>query len=111
MSMALCDIIPIMDLIQEMKDWHIPVICSKPYVYCKVFEDNAGALELARARLPKLHPHTKHINVCYHHLHEHVRKRLIKIFPVGTSNQITDMLTKALPQNNFVCHCVHLCGK
>ncbi len=40
MSMALCDLIPIMDLIQEMKDWHIPVICSKPYIYCKVFKDN-----------------------------------------------------------------------
>jgi hypothetical protein len=33
MSMALCDVIPIMDLIQEMKDRHIPVICSKPYFY------------------------------------------------------------------------------
>jgi hypothetical protein len=45
MSMALHDIIPIMDLIQEMKDHCIPVICSKPYVYCKVFEDSAGILE------------------------------------------------------------------
>ncbi len=70
MSMTLCNVIPIMDLIQEMKDRHIPVICSKPYVYCNVFEDNAGAMELAR--LPKLHPHTKHINVCYHHFREHV---------------------------------------
>ncbi len=92
-----------------MKDWHIPVICSKPYVYCKVFEDNAGALELAR--LPKLHPCTKHINVCYHHFREHVHKGLIKVFPVGTSDQIADMLTKALPQNNFVCHDIHLCRK
>jgi hypothetical protein len=40
MPMALCDLIPIMDLIQEMKNWHIPVICSKPYIYCKVFKDN-----------------------------------------------------------------------
>jgi hypothetical protein len=80
MSMAFCDIIPIMDLIQEMKDRHIPVICSKPYIYCKVFKDNAGALELAR--IPKLCPRTKHINVCHHHFHEHVRKGLIKIFPV-----------------------------
>ncbi len=107
--MALRDIIPIMDLIQEMKDPHIPVICSKPYVHCKVFEDNADVLELAR--LPKLHPHTKHIHVCYHHFCEHVRKGLIKMFSVGTSNQIADLLTKALAQNNFVHHCVHLCGK
>ncbi len=58
MSMALCDIIPIMDLIQEKKDQHIPFICSNLYVYYKVFEDNAGALELVR--LPMLHPRTKH---------------------------------------------------
>jgi hypothetical protein len=65
MTQALCDVIPIMNLIQEMRELNFKVVCIKPYVYCKVFEDNAGALELAR--LPKLHPRTKHINVCYHH--------------------------------------------
>jgi hypothetical protein len=49
MSMALRDVILIMELIKGMKDHHIPVICTKPFVYyCKVFEDNSGALELAR---------------------------------------------------------------
>ena len=67
-----------------------------------------GALELAR--LPKLCPRIKHINVCYHHFREHVRDGLIKIFPVGTADQIADVLTKALAQNNFTRHCMHLCG-
>jgi hypothetical protein len=84
MSMALCNVIPIMELTNEMKSHHIPIICTKPYVYCKVFEDNSGALELAR--LPKLCPCTKHINVCYCHFREHVGKGLIKMFPVGTSD-------------------------
>ena len=109
MSMSLRDVIPIMELIKEMKEHNIPVICTKPYVYCKVFEDNSGALELAR--LPKLRPRTKHINVCYHHFREHVRKGLIKIFPVGTSDQIADVLTKALAQNDFTRHRIQLCGK
>jgi hypothetical protein len=61
MSMSLRDVIPIMKLINEMKEHNIPVICTKPYVYCKVFEDKFGALELAR--LSKLCPCTKHINV------------------------------------------------
>ncbi len=65
MSMALRDVIPIMNLLDELKTNDFQVICTKPYVYCKVFEDNLGALELAR--LPKLRPRTKHINVCYHH--------------------------------------------
>ena len=67
MSMSLRDVIPIIELIKEMKEHNIPVICTKLYVYCKFFEDDSGALELAR--LPKLHPRTKHIDVCYHHFH------------------------------------------
>jgi hypothetical protein len=48
------------------------------------------------ARFPKLCPRTKHINVCYHHFREHVRKGLIKIFPVNTKGQIADALNKPL---------------
>ncbi len=36
---------------------------------------------------------------------------LIKIFLVGTSDQITDVLTKALAQNDFTHHRIKLCGK
>jgi hypothetical protein len=65
MSQALHDVIPIMNLPQEMRERTFKVVCIEPYVYCKVFEDKAGVLELAR--LPKLCPRTKHISVCYHH--------------------------------------------
>jgi len=109
MSHAQCDVIPVTNLQQEMREQEFQVICNKPYVYCKVFEDNSGALELAR--LPKLHPRTKHINVCYHHFHEHVRKGLIKIFPIKTNDQIDDVLTKPLAKNDFQRHCRSMCGK
>ena len=107
--MALRNVLPIMHLVTEMKGHGFPVLCTGPYVYCKVFEDNSGALELAR--LPKLRPRTKHINVCYHHFREHVQKGLIKIFPVNTKDQIADALTKALAQNDFQCHRRYLCGQ
>jgi hypothetical protein len=94
MLQALCEVIPIMNLLEEMREQEFKVILTEPYVYCKVFEDNLGALELAR--LPKLCPRTKHINVCYHHFCEHVHKGLIKIFPIDTKDQIADALTKAL---------------
>ncbi len=68
-----------------MREQDFKVLCTKPYVYCKVFDDNSSALELAR--LPKLCPRTKHINVCYHHFRKHVQKRLIKIFPIDTKDQ------------------------
>ncbi len=109
MSQALRDVIPVMNLLQEMREQEFQVTCNEPYVYCKVFEDNSGALELTR--LPKLRPRTKHINVCYHHFCEHVRKGLIKIFPINTKDQIAEILTKPLAQNDFQRHHRSMCGK
>ena len=109
LSMSLRDVLPIMFLLDEMKCRNFQVICTTPHVYCKVFEDNSGALELAR--LPKLRPRTKHINVCYHHFREHVRSRKVKIFPIGTKDQTADALTKALPQNTFIRHRKSMCGQ
>ncbi len=97
-----------MFLVQEICKKGFQVNCTKPYVYCKVFEDNSGALKLAR--LPKLRPRTKHINVCYHHFHEHVRNGLIKIDPIGIENQIAVALTKTLSQNIFQQHRHYMCG-
>ncbi len=109
MSQALRDVIPIMGLLQEMRKQDFKVLCAKPYVYCKVFEDNSGALKLAR--LPKLGLGTKHINVCYHHFCKHVQKGLIKIFPIDTKDQIADILTKPLAQNDFQNHRCLMCSK
>jgi hypothetical protein len=97
-----------MFLVQEFCKKSFQVICTKPYIYCKVFEGNSGALELAR--LQKLCPRTKHINVCYRHFCKHLRNGLIKIFPVATENQIADALTKALSQNIFQQHRRYMCG-
>ena len=107
MSQALRDVIPVMGLLKEMEEHKFKVICTKPYVYCKAFEDNSGALELAR--LPKLWPRTKHINVCYHHIREHVRKGFIKIFPIDIKEQIADALTSLwhrMISNVIVALCV-----
>ena len=109
LSMSLRDVLPIMFLLKEMREQGHAVICTDPHVFCKVFEDNSGALELAR--LPKLRPRTKHINVCYHHFREHVRSRLVKIYPVSTHDQVADTLTKALSQNAFQKHRRAMCGQ
>ena len=108
MSMALRDVIPIMELMTELQERNFKVICTQPQVYCKVFEDNSGALELAR--LPKLRPRIKHINICYHHFREHVHLGLIKVLPISTNVQIADALTKPLAQNTFCRHRKYLCG-
>ena len=55
---------------------------KRPSVKCKLFEDNNGAIELAKA--PKIYPRTKYIALKYHHFREHVRKGLIKMNPINT---------------------------
>jgi len=90
LSTSLChrDIIPVMNFLQEMREREFQVICNEPYVYYKVFGDNSGALELAR--LPKLRPRTKHINVCYHHFASMYEKDLSRY---SISTQKTRLLT------------------
>jgi hypothetical protein len=100
LSQSLRETIPLMQLLEEFKGRGYPVVSTKPRVHCKAFEDNSGALELAR--LPKMRPRTKHINVVYHHFRDFVRKGLIEICPIKTTEQIGDILTKPLSQNSFL---------
>jgi len=54
MSQSLRDVLPIMFLVDEIKTCSFTIILTIPNVFCKVFEDKSGTLELAR--LTKLHP-------------------------------------------------------
>lgn len=100
LSTSLRDVIYLMQLVQEANDdgWHTHE--GPPTVHCKVFEDNIGALEMAR--LPKVRPRTKHLCVRLHHFREHVRKKLITIQHIATDLQIADLLTKPQPKPLFV---------
>lgn len=61
LSHALREAIPLINLLQEIQDNHISTVSKTPTAFCKAFEDNSGALELAKSR--KLRPRTKHINL------------------------------------------------
>ena len=62
LSQAMRDVISLMFLLEEIQEqMGIPSI--KPIVKCTVFEDNNGALELAKT--PKIRPRTKHIALKY----------------------------------------------
>ena len=69
---------------------------STPEINCKVFEDNTGAIKLAR--LPKLCPRTKHIAINYDHFRTSVADTKFEIERVDTKNQVADNTTKALPR-------------
>ena len=65
LSYALRGAIPIMNLLQEMKNLGFPITTTQANVRCKVFEDNSGALEMAS--VSKYRPRTKHLNNKLHH--------------------------------------------
>jgi hypothetical protein len=92
--------LPIIWLMEEAKQQGIPVLNATPKVHCKVFEDNAGAIEIAN--VSKMRPRMKHLNIKYHHFREEVRKGTISINHTKTEDQIADIFTKPLPEVPFV---------
>jgi hypothetical protein len=60
LSVALRQVILVMDLLEEMKAQGIVSSQHTPEIFCKAFEDNLGTLEMAR--MPRMRPRTKHIN-------------------------------------------------
>nr|GEU62788.1 hypothetical protein [Tanacetum cinerariifolium] len=50
---------------------------------------------------PVQHLRTKHINVRYHFIKEKVEKGIVELFFVETKYQLTDLFTKALPEERF----------
>ena len=108
LSQSLRDTIPIMNLMQELHDRGFTGASPIPTIHCKAFEDNSGALELAKT--PKMRPRTKHINLVYHHFRSFVREGKVTVHHVGTKEQNADTLTKSLDQNLFVRHRKEIMG-
>ncbi|GKC46984.1 hypothetical protein Tco_1064706 [Tanacetum coccineum] len=50
---------------------------------------------------PVQHSRTKHINIRYHFIKEHVEQGTIELYFVGTEYQLADLFTKALPKERF----------
>ncbi|GJT42695.1 integrase, catalytic region, zinc finger, CCHC-type containing protein [Tanacetum coccineum] len=57
----------------------------------------------------KLHSRTKHIEIRYHFIKEHVEKGTVELYFVGTEYQLADLFTKALPKERFE-YLVHRIG-
>ena len=91
-----------MGLLKEARAHGLCIDELPPKVHCTVFEDNSGALELAR--LPKIRPRTKHINQAYHHFREHVERKEILIEATPMEHQMADILKKPLAEPAFAGH-------
>ena len=102
LSASLREVIPLMGSLKEAREQGLQVQYLPPKIHCTVFEDNSGALELAR--LPKMRPRTKHINQSFPHFCEHVERKDIIIKVTPSDQQMVDILTKPLPEAAFVRH-------
>ena len=94
LSKAMGEIIPIMEHIEQLEKT-LNIESKRLSVNCKVFEDNNGAIELAKA--PRVRPRTKHIALKYHHFREHVKQGLIEINQIDTFEQVAEIFTKDFP--------------
>ena len=92
LSYGLREVIPVIEIIKEMKQFGFPIQPETPKIYCKVFEDNSGALEMASTH--KYRPRTKHLNVKLHHFRDYITRGEISIHPIDTAMQQADYLTK-----------------
>jgi hypothetical protein len=89
------EVLPLIEILDEIKDNIKGIGDVIPEVHCKVFEDSSGALEVATsAKHPKMRPRTKHINNKNHHFTESVLSGKVKILSVSTKEMLADILTK-----------------
>lgn len=71
----------------------------KQEVPTRTFEDNQGAISLARN--PVAHKRTKHIDVKYHFIREAVENRIIALEYCPTDEMTADLCTKPIPRYQF----------
>ncbi len=98
LSQALREVIPLINLMDKLKIV-VPFYNPTPQIKCKLFEDNRSCIVVAESA--RLTPRTKHIAIKYHHFREFVRSGKVKIYPVSTTEQIADIFTKPLGDNQF----------
>ena len=102
MSMAMKELIPLrrtVIAICEGLELSTDLISS---IQSDVWEDNAGALALAKLEPPRMTPRSKHYSIKYHWFREFINSDSIVLNKIDTKAQLADILTKSLPKEQFV---------
>ena len=101
LSSALCEVIAIQSLMEELKSRRFNIPNSTPRIVCRTFEDDRSCIEIATNH--KTRPRTKHLSVRLHHFRSHIVDGSITIEHISTKEQITDIcFTKPLPRTQFL---------
>ena len=102
LSESLREAIPLINLVKELKQRGFSMPKSQTKVLCKLFEDNSGAIEIAKEE--KYRPQTKHINVKYHHFRLLVKEGVISILPIKSEDNPADILTHPVTVERLAKH-------
>ena len=110
LSSGLRTAIPLQHLLNEMKALGFDIVPEGPTIHCKAFEDNNGALAIAK--VPRMRPRTKHINTKYFHFVEYTswEDAPFSFEKIDTAVQPANMLTKPLSLELLVRHRKWLLG-
>ena len=101
MSMAMKDLIPLQRIVIEVCKGLNLNPTKVATIKSSVWEDNAGALTLARLEPPRMTPRSKHYSIKYHWFREFVTRENISLNKIDTKLQLADILTKSLPKEQF----------
>ena len=71
-----------------------------------IYIDDQGSIALVKN--PQFHACTKHIDIQYHFVREHVEKESIRLTYCATGEMTADIFTKPLPQPSFTKHTLSL---
>ena len=64
-----------------------------------IFIDNRAAIFLAYDAVN--HKRTKHIDIRYHYIREHVERNKIQLIPIASKDNIADVMTKPTSNQTF----------
>ena len=65
----------------------------------KIYEDNQSAISMGKN--PQFHGRSKHIEIKYHFLRDHIEKKLVIIQYCATNEMLADLLTKGISKEQF----------
>ncbi|GKE97641.1 hypothetical protein Tco_0020992 [Tanacetum coccineum] len=68
--------------------------------YIPMYRDSKSSIAISCN--PVQHSKTKHIDIRYHFIKEHVEKGTVELYFVRTEYQLADLFTKALPKERLV---------